>query len=159
MDLHTLQPYASSGVIFSVPQTNPMNQFPWWNQLLSPVYLPGELIAIGFAIGALVLIFNGTLKRNKEAAQDYEGTLIGNVAALRDRVALLEKWRDEARTLEIRIDELEKKLEETELEIGRRDAEIVRLRRTLDKTKANLASAHAKIRRLEKEIADGKVTP
>jgi predicted RNase H-like nuclease (RuvC/YqgF family) len=126
-------------------------------QLLTLSAIPGLLLGIGASIAVVYLIVTGAFRRASTATQDYEGTLVGNVNALKDRVALLERWRDEATALEQRVRDLEATIkqltEQHTRELNVRDQEVETLRTELAKAKSEMAAAHAKIRRLEKTMA------
>jgi BMFP domain-containing protein YqiC len=130
-------------------------------QLLTLSAIPGLLLGIGASVAVIYLIITGAFRRAREATTDYEGTLQGNVNALKDRVSLLERWREEAALLDARVRDLEQKLRDLATthatELGVRDVEISGLRDELVRARSELAAAHTKIRKLEKAMSE--VTP
>lgn len=89
---------------------------------------------------------------NQKSEEDYRIIMSSTVAALKERIFLLEKWKDEAVSLDKRVDELEGVLIVLKNQKDTSEAELTLIRLQLDSTKEELKKKEAAIQSLRTEL-------
>jgi chromosome segregation ATPase len=96
--------------------------------------------------------WNTNMDRNMKSEEEYRLTTSATMEALKEKIGLLEKWRGEARDLELRVDELEKRVRILRRESLAKEDEIIKATEELIQAKRALSQKELDITNLKASL-------
>lgn len=117
----------------------------------------GKILSHWLSILFVTLGAGTSVARNRQADEEYQRTIMATIDALKERISLLEKWRQEAKALEDRVAQLEDQIRLLRLAGLAKDDEIFKLSEELRIVKQELRLKENDIRDLVSKLETEKV--
>jgi predicted RNase H-like nuclease (RuvC/YqgF family) len=112
----------------------------------------GRGIVLALRSSYTAVSLGAMLERNRIAEQEYRDTITATIEALKEKIELLEKWREEARVLEVRVAELEEHVDQLRKDSAAKSEEISRAEMALAEAKKKLAERDTSIFSLQEQL-------